>query len=85
MVLNKVKAMLVWSLRPCSILGCLVEGIVMRKISQRVYEKKRERFKDNREYNQPERYGRSPQYGRQINVEEKVWNTLLNHFQIFPG
>jgi hypothetical protein len=39
-VLNKVKAMLVWSLRPCSILGCLVEGTVMRKISQRVINKK---------------------------------------------
>jgi hypothetical protein len=27
----------------------------------------------------------NPQYGRQINVEEKVWRTLLNHFHIFPG
>jgi hypothetical protein len=57
----------------------------MRKINQRVLEKTPERFKDNREYNQPERYERSPQYGHQIIVEEKVWNTLLNHFQIFPG
>ena len=47
--------------------------------------KKTEIFKDNREYNQPERYGRSPQYGRQINVEEKVWSTSLNHFQSLPG
>jgi hypothetical protein len=29
-------------------------------------------FNDNQEYNQPERYGRSPQYGRQINVEENI-------------
>jgi len=42
-------------------------------------------FNDNHKYNQPERYGRSPQYGRQINVEEKVWKTLLKNFQIFPG
>jgi hypothetical protein len=73
MVLNKVKAMLVWSLRPGSILGCLVIGIVMRK-RKKVKESKTkvEIFNDNHEYNQPERYGRSPQYGRQINVEEKV-------------
>jgi hypothetical protein len=29
-------------------------------------------FNDNQEYNQLERYGSSPQYGRQINVEEKI-------------
>jgi hypothetical protein len=72
MVLNKVKAMLVWSLRPCSILGCLVVGTVMRKIKQSKNKKQSKIFNDNYEYNQPERYGRSPQYGRQINVEEKV-------------
>jgi hypothetical protein len=76
--------MLVWSLRPFPILGCLVTGTVMEKISQGVF-KQNKKFKDNREYNQPERYGRSPQYGRQINVEEKVWKTLLKHFQILLG
>jgi len=29
-------------------------------------------FNDNQAYNQPKRYGRSPQYGLQINVEEKI-------------
>jgi hypothetical protein len=31
MVLNKFKEMLVWSLRPGSILGCLVTGTVMKE------------------------------------------------------
>jgi hypothetical protein len=44
------------------------------------YLDKTEKLEDNREYNQPKRYGRSPQYGRQINVEEKVWKTFLKHF-----
>jgi hypothetical protein len=42
------------------------------KKSIKEYLKKTEKFKDNREYNQPKRYGRSSQYGLQINVEEKV-------------
>jgi hypothetical protein len=29
-------------------------------------------FNDNQAYNQLERYGISPQYGLQINVEEKI-------------
>ena len=29
-------------------------------------------FNDNQAYNQPERYGKSPQYGHQINVEENI-------------
>jgi hypothetical protein len=29
-------------------------------------------FNDNQAYNQRERYGRYPQYGFQINVEEKI-------------
>jgi hypothetical protein len=33
---------------------------------------KAEIFNYNYEYNQLERYGISPQYGRQINVEEKL-------------
>jgi hypothetical protein len=37
-----------------------------------IKESKVEIFNDNHEYKQPERYGRSPQYGRQINVEENV-------------
>jgi hypothetical protein len=40
MVLNKVKAMLVQYLRPCSILGCLVAGTVMRKRKQSNNKKK---------------------------------------------
>jgi hypothetical protein len=75
-VLNKVKAMLVWSSRPFPILGFLVTGIVMEKQSVKEYLDKTEKFEDNREYNQPERYGISPQYGRKINVEENVWKTL---------
>jgi hypothetical protein len=73
MVLNKVKAMLVWSLRPGSILGCLVTGTVMNERKQSKNQKQKYKiFNDNHAYNQPERYGRSPQYGRQINVEEKI-------------
>jgi hypothetical protein len=49
------------------------------------YLNKTEKFEDNHDYNQPERYGRYPQYGREINVEEKVWENLLKHFQIFLG
>ena len=30
--------------------------------------------------NQPDRYGRSPQYGFQINVEEKIWNNITQSF-----
>jgi hypothetical protein len=42
--------MLVWSLRPCSILGFLVEGIVMRKKkSVKESKAKVEIFKDNYE------------------------------------
>jgi hypothetical protein len=44
MVLNKVKAMLVWSLRPCSILGCLVTGIVMRKRKQSKNKKQKQKY-----------------------------------------
>jgi hypothetical protein len=29
-------------------------------------------FNDNQAYNQPEKYGRYPQYSHQINVEEKI-------------
>jgi len=34
--------------------------------------KKYKIFNDNHAYNQPDRYGRSPQYGHQINVEENI-------------
>jgi hypothetical protein len=60
MVLNKFKAMLVWYLRPCSILGYLVAGTVMRKRKNSKNQNKEEIFNDNYEYNQPERYGRFP-------------------------
>jgi hypothetical protein len=73
MVLNKVKEMLVWSLRPGSISGCLVACTIMNEIKQSKNRKKKYKlFNGNHAYNQPERYGRSPQYGRQINVEEKI-------------
>jgi hypothetical protein len=73
MVLNKVKEMLVWSLRLASILGCLVIGIVMKERKQSKNQKHKYKiFNDNHAYNQPKRYGRSPQYGPQINVEEKI-------------
>jgi len=83
-MLNIVNAMLVWSSRPSPIMGYLVTGTIMEK-SIKEYSNKTKKMKDNREDNQLERYGRSPQYGCQINVEEKVWITSLNHFQILPG
>jgi hypothetical protein len=58
-------------LRPGSILGCLAKGIVMKKINgPRIKRRNINIFNDNQTYNQPKRYGRSPQYGCQINVEE---------------
>jgi hypothetical protein len=57
MVLNKVKAMLVSSLR----LGFLATGTIMKKRnSQRIKSRTINIFNDNQAYNQPERYGRSP-------------------------
>jgi nucleoid DNA-binding protein len=54
-------------------LGCLAIGTVMKKRNnQRINIRNINIFNDNQAYNQPERYGRSPQYGRQINVEEKI-------------
>jgi hypothetical protein len=44
MVLNKVKAMLVWSLRPGSILGCLVTSNVMRKIKKSKNKKQKHKY-----------------------------------------
>jgi hypothetical protein len=41
MVLNKVKAMLVWYLRPGSILGFLVIGTVMKERKQSKNQKKK--------------------------------------------
>ena len=73
MVLNKVKAMLVWSLRPGSILGCLATSTVVKKRNGQIIKCRNINiFNDNQAYNQPERYGKSPQYGRQINVEENI-------------
>jgi hypothetical protein len=53
-------------------LGCLATGTVMKKRNSQRIKSKINIFNDNQAYNQPERYGRSPQYGRQINVEEKI-------------
>jgi hypothetical protein len=47
-VLNKVNEMLVWSSRPFPILGCLVTGTVMEKISQRVI-RQNKKMKYNRD------------------------------------
>jgi hypothetical protein len=44
MVLNKVKAMLVWSLRLGSILGCLVTGTVMKKRKQSKNQKQKQKY-----------------------------------------
>jgi hypothetical protein len=61
MVLNKVKSMLVFSLRPSSILGCLVAGTVMKERKQSKNQKHKYKiFNDNHAYNQSKRYGRSP-------------------------
>jgi hypothetical protein len=43
-VLNKVKEMLVWSLRPCSILGCLVEGTCHEKNQSKSIQKKKKKI-----------------------------------------
>jgi hypothetical protein len=54
-------------------LGCLAIGIVMKKTNnQRIKRKNINIFNDIQAYNQLERYGRSPQYGCQINVEENI-------------
>jgi hypothetical protein len=63
--------MLVWSSRPSPIFGCLTTGTVMEKISQRVIRQNR-KIKYNRDTINQRDMERSPQYGRQINVEEKV-------------
>jgi hypothetical protein len=73
MVLNKVKSMMVWSFRSGSILGCLVEGTVMKERKQSKNRKQKYKiFNDNQPYNQPKRYVISPQYGCQIKVEENI-------------
>jgi hypothetical protein len=81
MVLNKVKSMLVWSLRPSSILGCLVAGTVMNERKQSKNQKKKYKiFNDNQAYNQPERYGRYLQYGHQNKCRGKDMNYLTQAF-----
>jgi hypothetical protein len=54
------------------------------KISQRVI-RKNKKIKYNHYTIDQRDMERSPQYGRQINVEEKVRRTLLKHFQILLG
>jgi hypothetical protein len=51
--------------------------------SKSIQKNKTERFKDNHEYNQPKKYGRYSQYGHQITVEEKVWNTKYSIIFIY--
>jgi hypothetical protein len=43
-----------------------------KRSSQRIKRININIFNDNQELNIPERYGRSPHYGHQINVEEKI-------------
>ena len=57
MVLNKVKEMMVRSLRPGSILGFLATSIVMKKRNnQRNNIINKNIFNENQAYNPPERY-----------------------------
>jgi hypothetical protein len=57
MVLNRVKTMLVLSLRPGSILGCLPIGTVMKKRNNKITNIRNINiFNENQAYNQPERY-----------------------------
>jgi hypothetical protein len=42
-------------------------------------------FNDDHAYNQPERYERSPQYGRQINVEQRYELSYSSIFESFSA